>query len=138
MRTFWPGKTSGEPSTPSLVCYSRSARIGSTRSWDSRRVVAGCGDDCRALYLLDPKPTPPRHTTQQVAQARHMACSLRGMTLHHPLEDDVMTANRDRIEDLVLRIQSGFLDNPTLALTQPAAEKRFGIDESHVLVCSER
>ena len=40
-----------------------------------------------------------------------------------------MTATRDRIEDLVVRIQSDFLDNPTLALTQPAAEKRFGIDE---------
>ena len=39
-----------------------------------------------------------------------------------------MTATRDRIEHLVVRIQSDFLDNPTLALTLPAAEKRFGID----------
>jgi hypothetical protein len=49
-------------------------------------------------------------------------------TLLDLLEDDAMTA-RDRIEHLVVRIQSDFLDNPTLALTQPAAEKRFGIDE---------
>jgi len=40
-----------------------------------------------------------------------------------------MTATRDRIERLVVRIQSDFLDHPTLALTLPAAEKRFGIDE---------
>jgi hypothetical protein len=40
-----------------------------------------------------------------------------------------MTATRDRIEDLVLRIQAAFLDNPTLMLTLPAAEKRFGIDD---------
>lgn len=58
-----------------------------------------------------------------------MACSLAGMTLPDPLVDDVMTATRDRIEDLVLRIQSDFLDHPALALTQPAAAKRFGIDE---------
>lgn len=58
-----------------------------------------------------------------------MACSFRGMTRLDLLEDDVMTATRNRIEDLVLRIQSDFLDHPTLALTPPAAEKRFGIDE---------
>ena len=40
-----------------------------------------------------------------------------------------MTATRDRIENLVLRIQRDFLDHPTLALTLPAAEQRFGIDE---------
>ena len=40
-----------------------------------------------------------------------------------------MTATRGRIEELVVRIQSDFLDNPTLALTLPAAEERFGIDE---------
>ena len=40
-----------------------------------------------------------------------------------------MTATRDRIENLVVRIQSDFLDNPTLALTLPAAEKWFAIDE---------
>ena len=40
-----------------------------------------------------------------------------------------MTATCSRIENLVVRIQSDFLDNPTLALTLPAAEKRFGIDE---------
>lgn len=51
------------------------------------------------------------------------------MTLPDLLEDDAMTATRDRIEHLVVRIQSDFLDNPALALTLPAAEKRFGIDE---------
>ena len=51
------------------------------------------------------------------------------MTRRDFLEDDAMTATRDRIENLVVRIQSDFLDNPTLALTLPAAEKRFGIDE---------
>ena len=40
-----------------------------------------------------------------------------------------MTAICDRIENLVMRFQSDFLDDPTLALTLPAAEKRFGIDE---------
>ena len=40
-----------------------------------------------------------------------------------------MTATRGQIENLVVRIQSDFLDNPTLALTLPVAEKRFGIDE---------
>ena len=40
-----------------------------------------------------------------------------------------MTATCSRIENLVVRIQSDFLDNPTLALTLPAAEKRFGIHE---------
>ena len=40
-----------------------------------------------------------------------------------------MTATRDRIENLVLRIQSDFLDNPALALTLLTARKRFGIDE---------
>jgi hypothetical protein len=51
------------------------------------------------------------------------------MTLLDLLRDDAMTETRDRIENLVVRIQSDFLDNPTLALTLPAAEKRFGIDE---------
>jgi hypothetical protein len=45
------------------------------------------------------------------------------------LEDDAMTATRDRIENLVVRIQSDFLDNPTLALTLPAAQTRFDLDE---------
>ena len=40
-----------------------------------------------------------------------------------------MTETRDQIDHLVVRIQSDFLDNPALALTLPAAEKRFGIDE---------
>ena len=40
-----------------------------------------------------------------------------------------MTATRNRIEDLVIRIQSDFLENPTLALTRPGAERHFGIDE---------
>lgn len=40
-----------------------------------------------------------------------------------------MTATRRQVEDLVVRIQSDFLDNPTLGLTLPAAAKRFGIDD---------
>ncbi|HLG57583.1 MAG TPA: hypothetical protein VI485_19730 [Vicinamibacterales bacterium] len=40
-----------------------------------------------------------------------------------------MTATDGRVEHLVMRIQSDFLDHPTLALTPPAAQKRFGIDE---------
>jgi hypothetical protein len=40
-----------------------------------------------------------------------------------------MTATRRRVENLVMRIQTDFLENPTLALTMPAAQKRFGVDE---------
>jgi hypothetical protein len=46
------------------------------------------------------------------------------------LEADVMTASRTRIQDLVLRIQSDYLDDPTLSLTLSAAAKRFGIDQA--------
>ena len=40
-----------------------------------------------------------------------------------------MTATRDRIEKLVLRIQTDYLEHPTLTLTRPAAQTRFGVDE---------
>lgn len=40
-----------------------------------------------------------------------------------------MTSTRSRIESLVMRIQTAFLDNPMLALTLPAAQQRFGIDD---------
>jgi hypothetical protein len=53
---------------------------------------------------------------------------LLGRTTLALLEDDVMTASRARIQDLVLRIQSDYLDDPTLSLTLSAAQKRFGID----------
>ena len=43
--------------------------------------------------------------------------------------DDMMTRRRNRIEHLVLQIQADFLDHPRLALTLPAAERRFGVDE---------
>jgi hypothetical protein len=46
-----------------------------------------------------------------------------------PLEDDAMIATRGRLEDLVMRIQTSFLEHPNLALTLPAAGKRFGVDE---------
>jgi DNA polymerase (family X) len=36
-----------------------------------RRVVAGREDECRAVYLLDPKPTRPRHTTSSRKSAAH-------------------------------------------------------------------
>jgi hypothetical protein len=39
-----------------------------------------------------------------------------------------MTSTRSRIERLVVRIQSAFLDNPTLSLALPAAQRRFGVD----------
>jgi hypothetical protein len=45
------------------------------------------------------------------------------------LEDLAMTSSRCHIEHLVLQIETDFLDNPRLALTLPAAQKRFGIDE---------
>lgn len=40
-----------------------------------------------------------------------------------------MNSKRRRIENLVMQIQSAFLDNPTLFLTLPAAQRRFGLDE---------
>ena len=40
-----------------------------------------------------------------------------------------MTLTRDRLEDLLIRIQNDFLDQPRLALTSPEAQQRFGIDE---------
>jgi hypothetical protein len=44
------------------------------------------------------------------------------------MEDDVMTLTRGRIERLVMRVQSAFLENPMLSLTLPAAQRRFGVD----------
>lgn len=93
-----------------------------------RRVVAGREHECRAVYLGDPKPTRSRHTTSGLNRAAHGLLLTRKDTADL-LEDDAMTATRDRIEHLVVRIQSDFLDNPALALTPPAAAKRFGIDE---------
>jgi len=40
-----------------------------------------------------------------------------------------MTPTRDRIESLVMQIQTAFLENPMLSLTLPAAQRRFGMDE---------
>ncbi len=40
-----------------------------------------------------------------------------------------MTTTRGRIENLVMRVQADFLENPRLALTLPDTQKRFGIDE---------
>lgn len=40
-----------------------------------------------------------------------------------------MTSIRNRIEGLVMQIQSAFLENPMLSLTLPAAQRRFGVDE---------
>jgi hypothetical protein len=34
-----------------------------------------------------------------------------------------------RLENLVMRIQTAFLENPMLSLTLPAAQRRFGVDE---------
>ena len=40
-----------------------------------------------------------------------------------------MTTTRDRIENLVIRIQTAFLENPMLSLTLSAAQRRFGVDQ---------
>jgi len=40
-----------------------------------------------------------------------------------------MTATRADIENLVMRIQTDYLEHPTLALTLPAAQTRFGLDD---------
>ncbi len=40
-----------------------------------------------------------------------------------------MTATRGHIEDLVVRIQTAYLEHPTLSLTLPAAQRQFGLDE---------
>jgi hypothetical protein len=39
------------------------------------------------------------------------------------------TLERRRIETLVVRVQSAFLNNPMLSLTLPAARRRFSVDE---------
>lgn len=40
-----------------------------------------------------------------------------------------MTLTRSFIESLVMRMQSVFLENPTLSLTVAAAQRWFGVDE---------
>ena len=40
-----------------------------------------------------------------------------------------MTLTRSHIESLVMRIQTAFLECPTLSLTLPAAQRWFGADE---------
>ena len=48
-----------------------------------------------------------------------------------------MTSTRDRIESLVMRIQTDYLEHPTLALTLPAAQTAIRSSmRSHALVCS--
>ena len=39
-----------------------------------------------------------------------------------------MTANAHPVEALVMRMQREFLEAPTVQLTMPQAERRFGID----------
>lgn len=41
----------------------------------------------------------------------------------------MLISTRRRIERLVMQIQSAFLENPTLSLTLPAAQRKFGVDE---------
>jgi hypothetical protein len=41
-----------------------------------------------------------------------------------------MTATRTRIENLVVQIQTDFLEHPMLSLTLSQAQRRFGIDEA--------
>ena len=47
--------------------------------------------------------------------------------LYELFEDDAMTATRSQIEDLVMRIQADYLEQPTLALRLPAAQTRFDL-----------
>ena len=47
---------------------------------------------------------------------------------HVDLEAEAMTPTRRHIENLVMRIQNAFLDDPALAMTLPAAQRRFGVD----------
>jgi hypothetical protein len=44
------------------------------------------------------------------------------------LEDSPMAPNRTWVETLVTQVQGEFLETPTLRLTLPQAERRFGID----------
>jgi hypothetical protein len=46
------------------------------------------------------------------------------------LEDNAMTASRDQLENLVVRMQQDFLENPRLTLTLADALKRFGAEEA--------
>jgi hypothetical protein len=41
-----------------------------------------------------------------------------------------MIATRERLENLVVRVQNSFLEDPHLTLTLPTAEKRFGVDRA--------
>jgi hypothetical protein len=68
-------------------------------------------------------------TPRAGGELRHMTCSPRRTTLHDLLEDDAMAPTRDRVENLVMQIQADYLEHPTLALTLPAAQTRFGLDE---------
>jgi hypothetical protein len=58
-----------------------------------------------------------------------MACSPLQAALHEHSEDDAMTPTHGRIESFVMRIQTAFLENPTLSLTLPTAQRWFGMDE---------
>jgi hypothetical protein len=49
--------------------------------------------------------------------------------LHEHSKDDAMTPTRGRIESLVMRLQTAFLQNPMLSLTQSAAQRRFRVDQ---------
>ena len=40
-----------------------------------------------------------------------------------------MAPTCDQVEHLVMHIQTDYLEHPTLALTLPAAQTRFGLDE---------
>ena len=41
-----------------------------------------------------------------------------------------MTAIDTRIGNMILRVQNDFLDDPTLSLTLPRSQKRFGFDRA--------
>ena len=112
-RTF-PAGTSMNPEQPGMA-----RSVGSVLSPDVKTNAA------RSTRLL---LRARSQTLRAGGEPRHRACFERWPMLHDLLEDDAMTATRDRIENLVMRIQTDYLEHP-MSLTLPAAQRRFGIDE---------
>ena len=90
------------------------------------------GGECNPRGLRPPRrPDRERNAgSRRRVAARHTACSSKQAALHEHSQEDAMTPTRGRIEKLVMQIQNAFLENPTLSLTLPAAQWRFGADEA--------
>ena len=69
---------------------------------------------------------PARASNRPAAAAHDLLSALATL---HSLRGSHMIWTRSRIESLLMRIQSAFLENPMLSLTLPAAQRRFGADE---------